>query len=91
MGRKTIERCSRQKNCISNEQHDSCNEWNFYQSANNKVIFDASFKLKVRNFMTKSMESTSQMEWDQGDFEEDMDIDSDVQENEYKSHDKQKF
>ena len=86
IGRKTIERCSRQKNCISNEQHDSCNGREFYQSAYNKVIFDPSFSLKVRNFMSINVAGAACLsDWDMGDFEEDIDDLSEVEENEFKT------
>ena len=86
IGRKTIEWCSRQKNCISTEQHDSCNERHFYQSAHGKVIFDPSYSLKVRNFMVMNEAgAASQLEWDKGDFEEDIADHSEDEQNEFKA------
>ena len=86
IGKKTIELCSRQKNCTSTEQHDSCNGLGFYQSAKNKVIFDPSFSLQVRNFMSiDGPTAAHQSEWDNGDFEEDVDDPSEVEENEFRA------
>ena len=74
IGKRSVELCSREKNCITSEQHDSCNRRDFYQSAKSQVIFDPFFSLKVRNFMSKNVAPiASHSEWDQGDFEEDSD------------------
>ena len=51
IGKAAIEKCSRKKDCITTEQHDSCSEEGFYQSASHKVIFDDFFSLTVKNFM----------------------------------------
>ena len=52
-GKKEVEKCSRQKNCITTAQHESCMGRNFYQSAMSKVIFDDFYSIKVDNFMLK--------------------------------------
>lgn len=52
-GKKEIQNCSRQKNCITTKQHESCMGRNFYQSAMSKVIFDDFYSIKVDNFMLK--------------------------------------
>ena len=35
IGKRSVELCSRQKTCITSEQHDSCNRREFYQTAKN--------------------------------------------------------
>ena len=52
-GKAAIETCSRKKDCITNQQHDSCSDRMFYQSAAHKVIFDDFFSVNVKNFMDK--------------------------------------
>ena len=57
-GKKSIEKCSRQEDCITTEQHESCSGREFYQSAKNKVLFDDFYSIKVSNFMdTNRIES----------------------------------
>ena len=52
-GKKEIGKCSRQKNCITTEQHESCMGREFYQSAMRKVLFDDFYSIEVANFMLK--------------------------------------
>ena len=52
-GKKELEKCSRQKNCVTTEQHESCMGRDFYQSARTKVLFDAFYSIEVSNFMSK--------------------------------------
>ena len=51
LGKKEIEKCSRQKNCITTEQHESCMGREFYQSAMAKILFDDFYTIEVANFM----------------------------------------
>ena len=53
IGKKEIDKCCRQRNCITTEQHESCMGREFYQSAMTKVLFDAFYSIEVANFMTK--------------------------------------
>ena len=50
-GKKAIEKCSRRKNCITTQQHESCMGREFYQSAMTKVLFDDFYSIEVANFM----------------------------------------
>ena len=50
-GKRSIEICSKGQNCNSRQQHESCSDSTFYQSASRNVKLEGSFHLKVRNFM----------------------------------------
>lgn len=52
-GKQKIEKCSRQPNVITTQQHESCMGREFYQSARKKVLFDAFYSIEVANFMFK--------------------------------------
>ena len=52
-GKKELEKCSRQKNCVTTQQHESCMGREFYQSAMTKVLFDDFYSIEVANFMLK--------------------------------------
>ena len=54
IGKKEIDKCCRQRNCITTEQHESCMGREFYQSARTKVLFDAFYFIEVANFMLKA-------------------------------------
>ena len=51
LGKKEIEKCSRQKNCVTTQQHESCMGREFYQSAMAKILFDDFYTIEVANFM----------------------------------------
>ena len=52
-GKKEVDKCSRQKNCVTTEQHESCMGRELYQSAMKKVLFDDFYSIEVSNFILK--------------------------------------
>ena len=56
IGKKNLEQCSRQKECNSRLQHESCNNPRFYQSANDCIILNDDFALEIKNFMPSTIE-----------------------------------
>ena len=50
-GKQIVDICSREKDCNSNEQHESCSGRDLYDSANQRVIFQDDLSLNVTNFM----------------------------------------
>ena len=69
-GKRFLEKCSRQKDCNTMEQHESCNNTNFYKSVKDQVMFDDSLVLKVRNFMDIEELNFQSMELDEQSEEE---------------------
>ena len=57
IGNQIIERCSRNPNCITTAQHESCVGKKIYQSAKDKVSLDDFYTLNVSNFMSKAIET----------------------------------
>ena len=58
IGNQTIGLCSRQNNCITSEQHDSCHGKELYQSADSKVLLDDFYSLTITNFMATDIDKT---------------------------------
>ena len=65
IGRRAIESCSRQPNCITREQHDSCSMKENYQYADHKVLFDDFYSTNVSNFMSPINDFDIPMEVDE--------------------------
>ena len=53
-GKKSVEQCSRKKDCNPGIQHSSCSNPNFYQSASKNVILHDDFSLVIKNFMSSN-------------------------------------
>ena len=51
-GQRLVEKCSKRKDCNSRQQHESCKNPHFYQSAKSKVMLSEELSLHVRNFMS---------------------------------------
>ena len=54
IGRRAISCCSRQANCTTREQHDSCGGKENYQIADHKVLFDDFYSINVSNFIASN-------------------------------------
>ena len=55
-GQRLVEKCSKRKDCNSRQQHESCKNPHFYQSAKSKVMLSEELSLHVRNFMSATPE-----------------------------------
>ena len=70
MGNQTLGLCSEQKNCITSEQHDSCNGRDLYQSASSKVLLDDFYSLTITNFMATAIEKAPHInDWNTENFQ----------------------